>query len=690
VDNPAARSRPSKGVRRASRKDSGRGRGRLLRKLPTGLDAFVNDLLGLTRRLPGHARALRRQALACTDEMTRVSSLSHAQFHQELVRLRELLRLDPADACGQLPAALAVVGEAAWRSMGKRPYQVQLMTALALHQGWLAEMATGEGKTLSACLAAVLAAWSGNPLHLITANDYLAERDAQEMGALYEFCGLSCASVTAQVQPEDRPARYAADVVYVTAKELLADFLRDRQSARGGEDVARARFRQWLDGVRGETGTPLQTGKSLHPGPLLVRGLHTAVVDEADSVMIDEAVTPLILAVPHEGAGLFDAVEKISAMAGQLRQGHDYSVSSHRQLIVLGYSAREQLTVLAPSMPPLWRAVARREELLRQALFARHFLVQGQHYVVQEGKIVLLDEGSGRLMVHRTLTAGLHQAVEAKEGVEVTPPTGSLAQMSFQAFFRQFLRLSGTTGTAREATAEFWRIYGLGVLPVPTHRPRIRTTAPAVICPTEDGKWAHVLAQVERMHASGRPVLVGVRSVGSSEHLAALLQARSLPFQLLNALRHDEEAEIVAQAGQRGRITVATNMAGRGTDIKLGEGIHALGGLHVVIAECNESARVDRQLAGRCGRQGDAGSVATVLSLEDAMLPRHFSSLFLRAVRRLVAFRGDSTSAGTRDRLGHLVVRMAQVRAERQSERRRKAVFEADSWMEKALPFVNY
>jgi preprotein translocase subunit SecA len=417
-----------------------------------------------------------------------------------------------------------------------------------------------------------------------------------------------------------------------------------------------------------------------------VRGLHTALIDEADSVLIDEAVTPLILSAPRPDPDLSEAVLWASEVAGRLVPGADYELSRSRGTVTIAPAALDLAMQASQRLPRLWQARARGEELLRQALVARHFLLRDQHYVLQDGKIVLLDEGTGRLTPSRTLTAGLHQAVEAHEGLAISDPSQSMGQMSFQAFFRHFRRLAGTTGTAHEARSEFWLIYGLAVLPVPTHRPRIRSHARPQVFGTETEKDQALIAEIERLYGQGLPVLVGLRSVRSSDRLAEQLRSRALPFRLLNAVRLGDEAEIVAEAGQAGRITVATNMAGRGTDIGLGPGVVARGGLQVIMAECNESSRIDRQLAGRCGRQGDPGRVSTWLSMEDPLLKRYLPALWCLVIDRLAAH--PSVWAGwLLKTVGRLALRAAQRRAEAQARQRRRSVLEADEWMDKALPF---
>jgi preprotein translocase subunit SecA len=644
----------------------------LAKKLPEGADALAHAARGLTRRLPQHARRLHRDALQVAAACAAVSGLDEAALTERMRMLREAVRRDPLEAGGQRIAALAAIGEAAYRALGMRPYPVQFMGALALHHGWLAEMATGEGKTLTAALAAVLAAWSGEPCHLVTSNDYLAARDAEEMSPLFERCGVWVAAVVSTDKPDERVARYGADVVYLTAKEMLADFLRDQLAARAGHDPQRLAFRRWLGTVPPDAQAP----------QIQVRGLHTVIVDEADNVLIDEAVTPLILSAPRSDLGLADAARLVSTIADQLVEERDYELLRRQRTVMLREGARAALTARAAELGVVWRAEPRREELLRQALTVRHFILRGHQYLVDDGKVVLLDEFTGRMTPGRTLTAGLHQAIEAREGVDVTDPNESLGQMSFQTFFRRMPRLAGTTGTGREASAEFWRIYRLGVMPIPTHRPRLTRSSAPRLFESAGRKWQAVVAQIVSLHERGQPVLVGVRSVESSETLAALLGARGLAFELLNAVRHAEEARIIARAGEPGRITIATNMAGRGTDIRLGEGVPAQGGLHVIIAETNESGRIDRQLAGRCGRQGDPGSVSVFVSAEDGLAKRFLSvpsrALVAGAARLHLPFRGLWVRA---------LIRLSQRRAEADAFSRRRGVLKSDDWLDNALPF---
>ena len=646
---------------------------RPLEKLPEGLDSWVDRSQGWLKRRPSQAAGLSHDAQACARLCTDMRQLDEPALRQSLVLAKENLRRDPVHAKGQLIEALALVGQMAFRVLGMQPYPVQFMGALAMHRCWLAEMATGEGKTLTVALAAVLAGWSGRPCHVITANDYLAERDADTMRPLFDACGVSLASVHAEVPAEQRPERYAADVVYVTPKDLLADHLRDQLAAGQGQDANWQQFQQWMGQPASDQPSQL----------LLVRGLHTAIVDEADSVLIDEAVTPLILSARRPSRGLSEAVVLLAQLAPQLVPQQDYERLSRTRTVVLKQGAIQALAALADRLPPVWRPAPRREELLRQALQVHCFFQAGHQYLVDDGEIVLLDEFTGRMTPGRTLTAGLHQAVEAKEGLEITDPNEALSQMSFQAFFRSFPRLSGSSGTVWEAVHELWQVYRMRVVRVPTHRPRLTRVLPAQLMVSTQDKWRAVAREVIAAQQARRAVLVGVRSVESSEILAKLLFSQGVEATVLNAVHHAEEADIVAAAGEPGRITIATNMAGRGTDIRLHPDVEAKGGLHVVIAEVNESARIDRQLAGRCGRQGDPGSVSVYLCMEDNLASRYMP-VAVRSGLHWLHGRSVALASG----LGLRAFQWAQRRAESDAFERRFSVLRNDDWMASALPFA--
>ncbi|MFH1018982.1 MAG: prepilin peptidase [Pseudomonadota bacterium] len=639
-------------------------------KLHKGLDGAVHGLVGWYRRRGGIARSLERASEKISETARDLGRVSDRRLRERLGDMQTQFRRQAKGYEDLLPEALACMVEVAQRTLGLRPYPVQIMGAMALHKGYLAEMATGEGKSLTACLPAVLAAWTGRPCHFVTVNDYLANRDALEMRPFYAFCGVSVGCVTGQMDPRERRLNYEKAVVYTTLKELVADFLRDRLILGALHQPSRRLLRQMLQPrLRNLEG-------------VVLRGLDTAIVDEADSVLIDEAVTPLIISRAQENRPLVEACETAHGIAASLERGEDYTVDQKYKEITLTKQGISKVEVQAQRLPGIWRGPSRREELVQQALTAREFYILDQQYVIQEDKIVIVDEFTGRLMPNRTWRHGLHQAVEAKEDLQVNDPSETLARLSFQRFFRFFRRLSGMTGTAREAAAEFWHIYKQPVLTIPTNRPCIRKVLPDSIFPTEAEKWEAIVQEIEKWQRTGRPVLVGTRSVRASEKLAAMLTARGLEYNLLNAVRHREEAQIVAAAGEQNRITIATNMAGRGTDIKLGRGIAQMGGLHVMATERHESVRIDRQLFGRCARQGDPGSAQAFMSLEDELIRR-----FVPAPMRNRLASAIRTKTPGASRLAEAALSHAQRAAQRLAYKQRRNVLQMDTWLEEALSF---
>ncbi len=638
-------------------------------ELTNGLDAAMDGVIGAVRRRGGALRRLREEAERVMQLDAKFQALDDSALAARLGELRAQFRRQTKERPAPVEEGLAAVREAAARRLGMRPRFVQLVGALALHRGFLAEMATGEGKSLTAAVASVLAGWSGRPCHVVTVNDYLAERDAHEFQPLYSACGLRAASVLGPMSPPERQRGHAADVTYTTSKELLADFLRDRLAL--GETQRPARWMvQQLRQPGAITGT-------------VMRGLHHAIVDEADSVLIDEAVTPLIIA-GSDGSGEPERAYRLAwQLAARLEPQVDYRVNARMRQIELLPAGVVKADAFTEHLPALWRSPSRRRELFEQALHAREFFHNGKQYVVQAGEVVIVDEFTGRLMPMRKWRHGLHQAIEAKEGVEMSALDETLARMSFQRFFRLFRRLSGMTGTGHEAAAEFWHVYRLPVVTIPLHRPRQRRDLPDRVFADAAGKWEAVAEEVARLHATGRPVLVGTRSVHASEELSERIAARGLDCAVLNATRHAEEAAIVAQAGEPGRITIATNMAGRGTDIKLGPGVAEAGGLCVVATERHESPRIDRQLYGRSGRQGDPGSAQAFVSVDDELLVRFCASPVRAALREAIR-RGLPGSA----RLAAAVLAQAQRSAQKLAFRQREQVVKLDSWLSEALSFT--
>lgn len=512
----------------------------------------------------------------------------------------------------------ALVREATWRELGLRHYPVQLMGGLVMTGGGVAEMATGEGKTITALLPAITAALAGMVTHVFTVNDYLAERDLGKLQPVYALFGLSTGLIVEGREPPERAAAYRADVVYGTNKEITFDYLRDQAALGRVRGAARRRIADLFGGRR---------------APLTMRGLDFAIVDEADSIFIDEARTPLILSseVLADDDGLYQSALELAA---HLEEGRHFTVREADRAIELSERGRRAVEERAAGLPQrLWRIRQAREQLAVQALSATRLFLRDRDYVVVDGKVSIVDESTGRVMADRSWEGGLHQMIEVKEQVELTGARNTLARITYQRFFRRYRHLSGMSGTVREVAGELWADFGLRVRPVPTNRPRIRTHRGHRLYPTAADKWEAVADSVVRVRAEegGRPILVGTRSVADSEAVSAALAARGIPHRVLNARQDGEEAEIVAAAGQCGAVTVATNMAGRGTDIELGEDARSAGGLHVILTAFHETARIDRQLYGRAGRQGDPGSSEAITALDDELY-RHFAAAPARMV----------------------------------------------------------
>ena len=490
-----------------------------------------------------------------------------------------------------LPEAFAVGREASRRVLGMRHFDVQLIGGMCLHEGKIAEMKTGEGKTLVATLPVYLNALEGKGVHMVTVNDYLAKRDSEWMGHLYEFLGLSVGLIVHDMDFPERKFAYSCDVTFGTNNEFGFDYLRDNMV--------------------------------IHSEQMVQRPLHYAIVDEVDSILIDEARTPLIISGP--GAKSTDNYALMAKAVESLKEGVDYTVDEKQKTVAPSDDVIPKIekrlgiqNLYAPENLEL-------SHCFNAALRAKALMIRDRDYVVRDGEIIIVDEFTGRLMTGRRYSDGLHQAIEAKEGVKIQRESQTLATITFQNYFRMYEKLAGMTGTAKTEEDEFLKIYKLPVVVVPTNKPVIRVDHPDVIYKNKRAKYKAVGDQVEKIHTKGQPVLIGTTSITQSEELSAILKKRGIPHNVLNAKFHEKEAEIVANAGQYGAVTIATNMAGRGTDIKLGDGVPELGGLFIVGTERHESRRIDNQLRGRSGRQGDPGESRFYLSLEDDLM-RLFAS----------------------------------------------------------------
>lgn len=577
---------------------------------PSGLDdaamaAWHGLLLPLARPLRLRERQARRIVRRTAAAGAALDALDDAQLRTRALRLgREIrrrgFRAEPVAQC------FAVVREAGRRALGRPHYDSQVAAGWGLVRGALVEMATGEGKTYAATLAAVTAALAGLPVHVITVNDYLAERDRAGLAPLYGFFGLSTAFIAHAATREERRALYGRQVVYCSNKELSFDYLRDRAALRERSSPLHAA----VDRAAGAPATP----------PVL-RGLVFAIVDEADSIFIDEARTPLVLSAQRDDRAEAERCAVALAQAYRLSIGRDFRVDAAERRIRLGPGAGAALSLDEdePAGSP-FASARQREEAVEQALAALHLYLRDRHYVVVDGKVQIVDESTGRAMPDRAWENGLQQMVEAKEGLEPTGARETLARITYQRLFRRYLHLCGMTGTGTEVASEIGRVYGLPVVRVPLHRPSRRRMLAARCLPDAAAKWAAVAdAVAQAALQEGRPVLVGTRTVEASEALSAVLAARGIEHVVLNAKQDGDEAAIIARAGEPGRVTVATNMAGRGTDVALAEGVEAAGGLHVVLTEFHESRRVDRQLYGRAARQGDRGSAQAIVALDDEL-----------------------------------------------------------------------
>ena len=542
-----------------------------------------------------------------------------------------------------LPEAFAVIREASRRVLGMRHFDTQLIGGIILHRGNIAEMCTGEGKTLVATAPVYLNALEGKGVHVITVNDYLAKRDSEWMGQVYKFLGLSVGLIIHDLDFNQRKIAYNSDITYGTNNEFGFDYLRDNMVTS-------------LD-------------------QMVQRPLHYCLIDEVDSILIDEARTPLIISGP--GQKSTDAYYTVAKLVPQLKKEEDYTIDEKQKTVApteAGVAKMEKLL----HVENLYDAEnLELNHLFTQALRAQTMMTRDKDYVVKDGEVVIVDEFTGRLMYGRRYSDGLHQAIEAKEGLEVQRESQTLATITFQNYFRMYDKLAGMTGTAKTEEQEFIKIYGLPVLQVPTNKPIQRKDLPDVIFKNKRGKYKAVVREVERRHATGQPMLIGTTSIEQSEELSHMLDQANIPHSVLNAKYHEREAAIVALAGQKGAVTIATNMAGRGTDISLGEGVAELGGLAIIGTERHESRRIDNQLRGRAGRQGDPGSSQFFLSLEDDLL-RIFGGDNIKSFMEKMGLEEDDP---INSRMVSNAIQKAQKRVEARNFDIRKYVLEYDDVM---------
>lgn len=601
-------------------------------------------MLGLVKKIFGDAneREIKRM-LRSVEEINalepEIKALSDEQLGGKTAEFR--VRLEQDETLDDLlPEAFAVVREASRRVLDKRHYDVQLIGGMVLHQGKIAEMKTGEGKTLVGTLAVYLNALAGKGVHVVTVNDYLAQRDSQEMGRIYEFLGMTVGCNLHGLTHEEKQQAYACDITYGTNNEYGFDYLRDNMV--------------------------------LYKEQMVQRPLQYAIIDEVDSILIDEARTPLIISgQAQKSTELYFAADRF---VSRLTEGEDFTIDVKMRSIVL----TEQGVAKTEKAFGIDNLYAHEHVLLnhhvQQGLRARFIMKRDVDYVVQEDEVVIVDEFTGRLMAGRRYSDGLHQAIEAKEGLKVQNESMTLATITFQNYFRMYRKLAGMTGTAKTEEEEFKRIYGLEVIQVPTNRPMIRNDMPDVVYKTEDGKYKAVVEEIVERHKTGQPVLVGTVSIENSERIADMLKRKGVSHQVLNAKFHAAEAEIIAQAGQRGTVTIATNMAGRGTDILLGSGVADVGGLHIMGTERHESRRIDNQLRGRSGRQGDPGSSQFYLSMQDELMRRFGADNIMGMMERL----GFEEDVPIESKLITKAIESAQKRVEGSNFDARRVVLQYD------------
>ena len=578
---------------------------------------------GAERRLRSHMAGLEKILPMIERHADLLGGKSDAELKAEATHLGlELRRHGFRDDL--VANAFALVREVSVRTLGQRHFDVQLMGGWALLKGMIAEMETGEGKTLAATLAAGAAALAGVPVHVLTVNDYLTRRDADEMGPIYRALGLSVGCIVHDVPVNRRRDQYLCDITYCTNKEIVFDYLRDKLTL---SEMGGAALRLRVESLY---------VKDPRQSRLLLRGLYYAITDEADSLLIDESRTPLIISGSVVGREEVNFMRTVMDFAESLESGKDFTIDLKTRQVRIKESGEKKIRELILPPDTQWTGTIRKNEMIRRAVSALHLFDLDKDYLIRDGKVQIIDVFTGRVMPDRSWEQGLQQLIEIKEGCEVTKQQETVAKISYQRFFRRYLHLAGMTGTAREVTGEFWSVYGLPVVRIHTHRPLRRKALPDRIFYNRDKRDGYLLERVRELHAAGQPVLIGTGSVAASEAASRLLASAGLEHKVLNAKNDAEEAEIVALAGQHGAITIATNMAGRGTDIKLSHGIVELGGLHVILTELHEAARIDRQLAGRCARQGDPGSYEAILSLDDSIMEGGKGGLAGLLVRRLL------------------------------------------------------
>jgi preprotein translocase subunit SecA len=633
--------------------------------LDTGAAAVSGILHGIGRYVKPRLRNTRFVRLV-NEFGSDLGGLGDEGLQNAAAEMRGILRRQRSFDAATSARSFAIVREASERMLGMRPYDVQIMGAHGLLRQQIVEIRAGEGKTLVATMPAATVAMAGYPVHVVTVNDYLAERDATRMSPLYRFLGLSVGVVRQGMAPGDRRRAYDCDITYCTNKELAFDYLRDRIVLGADAGELKLKCRRFLSDAR-------------LPRKTVLRGLYYAIVDEADSVLVDEARTPLIISKNLEDRFDGATCELALQVARNLVPGTDFEVYSDERRVALRPEGCRSIDTMTNAGSRAWQTKVIREEAVRQALTALHLFHRDHHYIVNDGAVRIVDEYTGRIMEDRFWSNGLHQLIEMKEGCDPSVPRATVARMTYQRFFRRYCMLAGMSGTIREVAREVWSVYRLRVTPIPMNRRLNVRMVEDTICNSVPEKWRRIAERARAIHETGAPVLIGTRSIEASRQASAALERLGLEHIVLNAEQSRREAEIIAQAGRIGSITVATNMAGRGTDIKLGEGADASGGLHVIMSERHDSRRIDRQLAGRCGRQGEPGSFEAILSLDDALIVNDGNPHIACVARLAAPHLGDWIARAT--------MRLAQRRAERLHLRMRRDLLKSDQISSDNLAF---
>lgn len=574
----------------------------------------LHGWLNLTQHLTGQGhRRLWQAVVALHQRLPENPAEIAAPTEAELDMARQAVHRHQAAVAGKISIdthaqALEIVTRLACVRLGQRASFPQLLAALAMTEGYLIQLAPGEGKTLSIALAAILIGWTGKPLHIVTTNDYLAARDAELMSPLFHASGLSVTAITGETPNHELAESYRHAIVYATAKQFLADFLRDDIVLNGARDPVRRRL--WHMQHRDDARQPV------------MRGLHAVIIDEADGILIDEATTPLIIASPEDDkANMLDAIRLARQLVEEMESPQDYALYLRAGGTVhFTEKGKARIESLAHHFSSYWQVPTRREEIFSLAIMAREVFQLDRHFIIQEGQVVIVDESTGRSMPGRSWSHGVHQSIEARVGVELTPLTKISARMTFQEFFRHYHHLCGASGTLHGLDFELWKTFGLQTLRIPPRTPSRLAILPKQMFRTRQDKLNGFINCIEALHQQRLPVLVGTRRILDSEEIAAILRTKGIDCTVLNAKEHAYEAAIIARAGEFGCVTVATNMAGRGTDIKISQEVAAAGGLQVLMFEAHESPRIDWQLFGRAGRQGAQGSAQAFVSLEEELI----------------------------------------------------------------------